>query len=152
MGRKAGGFWTPRVQKGRRVRAVRRHKTIPRYGNTLPGETDRFANEREPISKNLCRRYPIPIADSTRTFAGLLYRAPELLRSRGTLEPTARDYQRGDVYSFGIVLYELQGRHGPFGITESSDSEILKKIIAREPELKPFRYYDRNSRSADHGG
>ncbi|XP_076182973.1 guanylate cyclase 32E [Ptiloglossa arizonensis] len=77
--------------------------------------------------------------DVIKRYHGLLYRAPELLRSRGTLEPTARDYQRGDVYSFGIVLYELQGRHGPFGITESSDSEILKKIIAREPELKPFR-------------
>ncbi|XP_054008171.1 guanylate cyclase 32E [Hylaeus anthracinus] len=77
--------------------------------------------------------------DVMKRYHGLLYRAPELLRSTGTLEPTARDYQRGDVYSFGIVLYELQGRHGPFGITELSDSQILKKVIAREPEVKPFR-------------
>lgn len=54
----------------------------------------------------------------------------------------ARDYQRGDVYSFAIVLYELQGRHGPFGITELSDSEILKKVIGRETDAEPFRYYD----------
>lgn len=52
-----------------------------------------------------------------------------------------RDYQRGDVYSFAIVLYELQGRHGPFGITELTPSEILKKVIAREPDTEPFRYY-----------
>ncbi|XP_043253868.1 guanylate cyclase 32E [Colletes gigas] len=77
--------------------------------------------------------------DVMKRYHGLLYRAPELLRSNKTLEPTARDYQRGDVYSFGIVLYELQGRHGPFGFTDLSDSEILKKVIAREPEVKPFR-------------
>jgi len=68
----------------------------------------------------------------------LLYKAPELLRSR-FWEPTARDFQKGDVYSFAIVLYELQGRHGPFGITELSAAEILKKIIARDSGLSPFR-------------
>ncbi|XP_015431472.1 PREDICTED: guanylate cyclase 32E [Dufourea novaeangliae] len=77
--------------------------------------------------------------DVMKKYHGLLYRAPELLRSTRTQEPTARDYQRGDVYSFAIVLYELQGRHGPFGITEHSDSEILKKVIAREPGTEPFR-------------
>nr|XP_031850372.1 guanylate cyclase 32E [Nomia melanderi] len=77
--------------------------------------------------------------DVMKKYHGLLYRAPELLRSTRTQEPTARDYQRGDVYSFAIVLYELQGRHGPFGITEHSDSEILKKVIAREHSAEPFR-------------
>ncbi|XP_076654351.1 guanylate cyclase 32E [Halictus rubicundus] len=75
--------------------------------------------------------------DVMRKYHGLLYRAPEMLRSTRTQEPTARDYQRGDVYSFAIVLYELQGRHGPFGITELSDSEILKKVIAKEPARVP---------------
>lgn len=70
---------------------------------------------------------------------GLLYKAPELLRSTGLGEPSARDFQKGDVYSFAIVLYELQGRHGPFGITQLSAAEILKKVIARDPEAPPFR-------------
>lgn len=65
-----------------------------------------------------------------------------MLRSTKSQEPMARDYQRGDVYSFAIVLYELQGRHGPYGITELSDSEILKKVIGRETDAEPFRYYD----------
>ncbi|XP_012148117.1 guanylate cyclase 32E isoform X1 [Megachile rotundata] len=77
--------------------------------------------------------------DVMKKYHGLLYRAPELLRSNKAQEPVARDYQRGDVYSFGIVLYELQGRHGPFGIIELSDSEILKKVIASEPGVEPFR-------------
>lgn len=69
----------------------------------------------------------------------MLYKAPELLRSTCLGEPTARDFQRGDVYSFAIVLYELQGRHGPFGITELSAAEILKKIITRDSGIPPFR-------------
>ncbi|XP_017892327.1 guanylate cyclase 32E-like isoform X3 [Ceratina calcarata] len=77
--------------------------------------------------------------DVMKKYHGLLYRAPELLRATKSQEPTIRDYQRGDVYSFAIVLYELQGRHGPFGITELSSSQILKKVIAREPETEPFR-------------
>ncbi|XP_025987101.2 guanylate cyclase 32E [Solenopsis invicta] len=72
-------------------------------------------------------------------YHALLYKAPELLRSTRFGEPTARDFQRGDVYSFAIVLYELQGRHGPFGITELSAAEILKKIIVRESGIAPFR-------------
>ncbi|XP_014210339.1 guanylate cyclase 32E [Copidosoma floridanum] len=74
--------------------------------------------------------------DVIKKYRGLLYKAPELLRSM-TVESTPRDFQRGDVYSFAIVLYELQGRHGPYGITELSAPDILKKIIAAEDP--PFR-------------
>ncbi|XP_050465649.1 guanylate cyclase 32E isoform X2 [Cataglyphis hispanica] len=78
-------------------------------------------------------------SDVIKKYHGLLYKAPELLRSTRYLEkPTIRDFQRGDVYSFGIILYEIQGRHGPFGITELSAAEILKKIIARDSGT-PFR-------------
>ncbi|XP_025074947.1 guanylate cyclase 32E [Pogonomyrmex barbatus] len=78
-------------------------------------------------------------SDVIKKYHGLLYKAPELLRSTRLGEPTARDFQRGDVYSFAIVLYELQGRHGPFGITELSAAEILKKVIARDSGISSFR-------------
>lgn len=68
-----------------------------------------------------------------------MYRAPELIRATRICEPTARNWQKGDVYSFAIVLYELQGRHGPFGITNLTPPEILKRIIAREPDTPPYR-------------
>ncbi|XP_024942197.1 guanylate cyclase 32E [Cephus cinctus] len=70
--------------------------------------------------------------DIMKKYQGLLYRAPELLRSQRTIEPSPRDYQKGDVYSFAIVLYELQGRHGPFGVTQLSAPEILQRVITRE--------------------
>lgn len=41
-----------------------------------------------------------------------LYMSPELLRNPS---PPARGTQKGDVYSFGIVLYEILGRAGPWG-------------------------------------
>ncbi|KAG7202068.1 hypothetical protein KM043_004743 [Ampulex compressa] len=79
--------------------------------------------------------------DVMKKYHGLLYRAPELLRPSklGSGEPNVRDFQKGDVYSFAIVLYELQGRQGPFGLTELSDPEILKKVIGRETGMLPFR-------------
>ncbi|XP_020284969.1 guanylate cyclase 32E isoform X2 [Pseudomyrmex gracilis] len=76
-------------------------------------------------------------SDVIKKYHGLLYKAPELLRS-GLGKPTFRDFQKGDVYSFAIVLYELHGRHGPFGVTELSAAELLKKVIARDG-TSPFR-------------
>lgn len=46
-----------------------------------------------------------------------LYISPELLRNPS---PPARGTQKGDVYSFGIVLYEILGRAGPWGHLEMS--------------------------------
>ncbi|KAH9365008.1 hypothetical protein HPB48_010444 [Haemaphysalis longicornis] len=54
----------------------------------------------------------VPQKVSENAFRGLLWRAPELLRMAS---PPARGTQKGDVYSFGIVLYEIIGRHGPWG-------------------------------------
>lgn len=49
-----------------------------------------------------------------------LWRAPELLRlPHGVLH--GRGTQKGDVYSFGILLYEIIGRAGPWGNTTLSD-------------------------------
>lgn len=69
----------------------------------------------------------------------LLYKAPELLRCTSPLKLNVRDLQRGDVYSFATVLYELQGRHGPFDITDLSTDEILTKVKKTDYETSPFR-------------
>lgn len=48
-------------------------------------------------------------------FLGLLWKAPEILRN-----PCAhrQGTQKADVYSFAIILYEILGRRGPFGVTK----------------------------------
>ncbi|KAG8315278.1 hypothetical protein J6590_074376 [Homalodisca vitripennis] len=70
---------------------------------------------------------------------GLLYRAPESLRIT-TSYPGAGS-QKGDVYSFGIILYELHSRKGPFGdSTGLSTAEILRRVIhycGHEPPFRP---------------
>lgn len=68
--------------------------------------------------------------------AGLLYRSPELLR---LADPPLQGTQKGDIYSFGILLYAIHGRQGPFGFTPLSTSDILKKVTEHAPPLPPFR-------------
>jgi guanylate cyclase, other len=51
-----------------------------------------------------------------------LTRAPELLRLHN---PPSNGTQKGDVYSFGVMLYEIYGRKGPFGLGLSCDAETL---------------------------
>ncbi|XP_077490931.1 guanylate cyclase 32E [Amblyomma americanum] len=73
--------------------------------------------------------------------SGLLWRAPELLRDPdGPPEGTPR----GDVYSFGIVLFEMLTRAGPFGKTTLSADEIVDRVRSPPPADKqgaapPFR-------------
>lgn len=55
-----------------------------------------------------------------------LWKAPELLRS-----PTMLGNQKTDIYAFGIILHEMIGRHGPFGIDTTSlkPEDVVDSII-----------------------
>ncbi|KAF6204393.1 hypothetical protein GE061_002734 [Apolygus lucorum] len=69
---------------------------------------------------------------------GLLYRAPELLRV--TTETPGPGSQKGDVYSFGIILYELHSRKGPFGSSSGlTPRQIVHRIIFPQPNTSPLR-------------
>lgn len=76
--------------------------------------------------------------DVIKKYQSLLYRAPELLRTKID-EPNVREYQKSDVYSFSLVLYELHGRHGPFGVTQLTPPELLKRLIDTGTDIEPFR-------------
>lgn len=58
----------------------------------------------------------------------LLWTAPELLR-----DPNALPYgtQKGDIYSFGILLYEIIGRKGPYGQINMTPSGTLVGFLMK---------------------
>ncbi|XP_034243092.1 guanylate cyclase 32E, partial [Thrips palmi] len=70
-----------------------------------------------------------------------LWRAPELLRASGAAcighHHPGRGTQKGDVYSFAILLYEIIGRAGPWGSTTLSDQEIVERVAAPPPPGQP---------------
>lgn len=57
--------------------------------------------------------------DALRMERRMLWRAPELLRD---CNPPPWGSQKGDVYSFGIILYEILGRNGPWGDTNLTNA------------------------------
>ncbi|XP_046403993.1 guanylate cyclase 32E isoform X2 [Ischnura elegans] len=67
--------------------------------------------------------------DSVKAMRRLLWRAPELLRDANA---PARGSQKGDVYSLGIVVYEIIGRSGPWGDTCYKVEEILERVMYPE--------------------
>ncbi|XP_070541354.1 atrial natriuretic peptide receptor 2-like isoform X2 [Ptychodera flava] len=66
-------------------------------------------------------------------FRGMLWTAPELLRK----ECPAKGSQKGDVYSYGIILQEILTRTGPYPTCEGSPKDIIRRVMKREDP--PFR-------------
>uniref|UniRef100_A0A5S6Q8M7 Guanylate cyclase n=1 Tax=Trichuris muris TaxID=70415 RepID=A0A5S6Q8M7_TRIMR len=66
-------------------------------------------------------------------FVGLLWTAPELLRANPDFLLPMKGTQRGDSYSFGIVLHEIFSRNGPFDIymhdTTQTAEQTLKDVV-----------------------
>ncbi|XP_076366164.1 receptor-type guanylate cyclase Gyc76C-like isoform X2 [Tachypleus tridentatus] len=58
-------------------------------------------------------------------YRNLLWKAPEHLRDP-YLHP--KGTKEGDIYSFGIILHEIIGRQGPYGGSDLSPKEIIKRV------------------------
>ncbi|KAK3089914.1 hypothetical protein FSP39_007623 [Pinctada imbricata] len=65
-------------------------------------------------------------------YRNLLWRAPELHR-----QTHCKGSQKGDVYSFGIILQEIFGRTGPFGFCNMEPKAIIEKIKKGDPPFRP---------------
>lgn len=59
-------------------------------------------------------------------YRNLLWKAPELLHQSSNLQKFS---QKGDVYSFGIILHEIMQRRGPFGNIMLPPKEIISKVM-----------------------
>ncbi|MDI1450904.1 serine/threonine-protein kinase [Polyangium sp. 6x1] len=81
------------------------------------------------ISKVLDKRDNAAQTATTAAFGTPQYMSPEQVRSTKNVDG------RADIWSLGVVLYELLGGRGPFD--EASATAVLAAIIADEP--KPLR-------------
>ncbi|KAF4520110.1 hypothetical protein B566_EDAN010266 [Ephemera danica] len=73
-------------------------------------------------------------------YRNLLWKAPECLRG---VNLSPKEKQKCDVYAFGIILYEIIGRRGPYGLRQ--DEEPPEDIVRHVKEgpigssTEPFR-------------
>nr|VZH99418.1 unnamed protein product [Spirometra erinaceieuropaei] len=63
-----------------------------------------------------------------------LWTAPELLRDESAAFVGT---QRGDVYSFAIILHEIFFRTAPYGLPDTPAEEIIDKVWAGNPLFRP---------------
>ena len=54
-------------------------------------------------------------------------------------DPNIYGSQKGDIYAFAIILYEICGRKGPFGSTEHEPKLIVDMVREVPTDGKPFR-------------
>nr|XP_006817694.1 PREDICTED: guanylate cyclase 32E-like [Saccoglossus kowalevskii] len=69
-------------------------------------------------------------------YRNLLWRAPEFLRMSN---PPGEGSQKGDIYSFAIIMYEIFLRAGPYGNSELSPKEIIERVKTPLDPVRPFR-------------
>ncbi|OQV12253.1 Atrial natriuretic peptide receptor 1 [Hypsibius exemplaris] len=91
-----------------------------------------------PFFRSRADLQPVRTSDHERNMGHLLWRAPELLRQ--VMPP--KGTQKGDVYSFAIVLQQIILRSDPFELPsdplEMSDKEIIAEVIAANiPPVRP---------------
>ncbi|XP_055590315.1 receptor-type guanylate cyclase Gyc76C-like [Uranotaenia lowii] len=68
-------------------------------------------------------------------YRNLFWKAPEFLR-----KPSIYGSQKGDVYAFAIILFEIIGRRGPFGYGDLEPIRIVELVKAENgPGQEPFR-------------
>ncbi|XP_053204418.1 guanylate cyclase 32E-like isoform X2 [Panonychus citri] len=79
----------------------------------------------------------VKMADFEKYCESLLWRAPELIQLSGGNLFTGN--QKGDSYSFGMILYEILSRQGPWGGCNLSASEIITSLINPKLTSKPIR-------------
>lgn len=75
--------------------------------------------------------------ENTFSLSKQLWKAPELLREE-QLRGILKGSQKGDVYAFGIILYEIFGRAGPYGETLMTSEEIVNQVRDPEPSNNSF--------------